>query len=48
MLHRTDVSFSSRIGLDVVDQAETLLRRRNWYVSETHLFETCLRRLIGT
>ena len=45
---RRDVSVSSHISRDVVDHAETPLRRRNRYVNETDLFETFLQRLIGT
>ena len=47
MWHCKDVSFKSHIGWDVPDHAETSSRRHNWYVNETDLFETSLRRLIG-
>ena len=47
MRRRNDVSFRSRIGRDVADHVETLSWRRNWYVNETDLFETSLRRLMG-
>ena len=45
---RSDISFRSHIGRDVEDHAETSSRRCNWYVNETDLFETSLRRLIDT
>ena len=45
---RSDVSFRSPIGWDVADHAETSSRRHNRYVNGTDLFETSLRRLIGT
>ena len=48
MRRRSDVSISSHIGQDVADHAETSSWRRNWYVNEADLFETSLRRLIGT
>ena len=48
MRRRSDASIRSHIGCDVADHAETLSRRRNRYVYETYLFETSLRRLIGT
>ena len=48
MRRRSDVSFSSHIGWDVADHAETSLQRRDWYVNEADLFETPLWRLIGT
>ena len=48
MRRRSDVSIRSQIGQDVADHAETLSRRRNSYVNEINLFETSLRRLIGT
>ena len=44
----SDVSVKSHIGQDVKDHAEMSSRRRNRYVNETDLFETSLRRLIGT
>ena len=47
MRRRSDVSFRSHIGRDVADHAEILSRRHIWYVNETDLFETSLRRLIG-
>ena len=48
MRRRSDVSVRSHIGWDVAHRAETSSRRRNRYVNETDLFETSLRRLIGT
>ena len=48
MRHRSDASFKAYVGRDVADHAETPSRRRNWYVNETDLFVTSLRRLIGT
>ena len=48
MRRRSDVSFRSHIGRDVADHAETSSQRLNWYVNETDLFETSLRRLIST
>ena len=48
MRRRSNVSKRSHIGRDVVDHAETSSRRRNRNVIETDLFETSLRRLIGT
>ena len=48
MRRPSDVSVRSHIGRDVADYAETSSRRRNRYVNETDLFETSLRRLIGT
>ena len=43
-----NVSSSSHIGRDVSDHAQTSSWRSNWYVNKTDLFETSLRRLIGT
>ena len=37
---RSDVSFSSHIGRDVADHAETSSRRLDWYVNEKDLVET--------
>ena len=48
MRRRSDVSFRSHTGWDVSDHAKTSARRRNWYVNETDLFETSLRRRTGT
>ena len=48
MRRRSDASVRSHIRRGVADHAETSLRRRNRYVNETDLFETSLRRLIGT
>ena len=48
MQRRSDVSVRSHIGRDVADHAETSSRRRKRYVNEADLFETSLRRLIGT
>ena len=48
MRRRSDVSFRSHKGRDFTDHAKTSSRRRNWYVNETDLFETSLRRLTGT
>ena len=48
MRRRSDVSFRSHIGRDVPHHANTSSQRRNWYVNETDLFETSLRRLTGT
>ena len=48
MLRRSDVSVRSHIGRDNADHAETSSRRHNRYVNETDLFETSLRRVIGT
>ena len=48
MRRRSDVSVRSDIVRDIADHAETSLRRHNRYVNETDLFETSLRRLIGT
>ena len=48
MQRRSDVSVRSDINRDVADHAETSSRLRNRYVNETDLFETSLRRLIGT
>ena len=42
MRRRSDVSFRSHIGRDVVDHAETSSQRRDWYVNEKDLFETSL------
>ena len=47
MRRRSDVSFRSYIGRDVADHAKTPSLRRNWYVNETDLFETSLRRFTG-
>ena len=44
----SDVSFRYHIGRDVADYVKTASRRRNWYVNETDLFETSLRRLTET
>ena len=48
MGRRSDVSIRFHIGRDVADHAEMSSRRRMRYVNETDLFETSLRRLIGT
>ena len=48
MRNRSDVSFRSDIGRDVVGHAETLSWRHNWNVNETDLSETTLQCLIGT
>ena len=48
MQRRSDVSVRSHIDRDVADHAETSSRLHNRYVNETDLFETSLRRLIGT
>ena len=48
MRRRSDVSFRSHIGRDVMDHAEKSLGRLNWYVNETDLFEASLRRLTVT
>ena len=48
MQRHSDISFRSNIGRDVADYAERSSRCRNWYVNETDLFKTSLRRLIGT
>ena len=48
MRRRIDVSFRSHIGWNVANHANTSSRRRNWYVNETDVFETSLRRLTGT
>ena len=48
MRRHSDISDTSHIGWDVADHDETSSRRRNRYVNETDLFETSLRRLIGT
>ena len=40
MRRRSDVSFRSFVGGDVVDHGEMSSRRLNWYVNETDLFET--------
>ena len=48
MRRRSDVSLRSHIGRDVADHAESSSQRRNWYVNETDLLETSLRRLTGT
>ena len=48
MQRRSNVSFRSHIGRDVADHAKASSRRLNWYVNETDLFETSLRRLTGT
>lgn len=48
MRHRNDVSFRPHTGRDNADHAETLSLRRNWYVNEMSLFETCLVCLIIT
>ena len=48
MRRRSELSFRYHIGRDVADHAKTSWRRRNWYVNETDLFETSLRRLTGT
>ena len=48
MRRPNEVSIRSHIGQDIADHAETSSRRRNRYVNETDLFETSLRRLIGT
>ena len=48
MLRRNDVSFRSQTGNDVAEHAEASSRRRNWYVNKSDLFETSMRRLIGT
>ena len=48
MRRRSDVSIRSHIDQDVADYAETSSRRRNRYMNETDLFETSLRRFIGT
>ena len=45
---RSNVSNRSHIDQDVADHAEMSSRRCNRYVKETDLFETSLRRLIGT
>ena len=44
MRRRSDVSFRSCVGGDVVDHGEMSLRLLNWYVNETELFETLQRR----
>ena len=44
---RSNVSFRSHVARDVTNHAETSSRGRNWYVIETDLLETSLRRLIG-
>ena len=48
MQRRSDVLFSSHIGWDVVNHAETSSRRRNRYVNEMDLFETSFQHLIDT
>ena len=48
MRRRGDVSIRSHVDRDVADHAETSLLRRNRHVNEADLFETSLRRLIGT
>ena len=48
MRRRSDVSFRSHIGWYVADHVKTSSRCRNWYVNETDLFETSLRRLTVT
>ena len=48
MRRRSNVSVRSHVSRDVTDHAETSSQRCNWYVNETDLFETSLRRLIGT
>ena len=48
MRRRVNVSIRSHVGRDVADHAETSSRRRNRYVNEMDVFETSLRRLIGT
>ena len=48
MRRRDDVLFRSYIGREAADNTETSSQRRNWYVIETDLIETSLRRLIGT
>ena len=47
MRRHSDVSFRSHIGRDVADHAETSSLHRSWYVNDTALFDTSLRRLIG-
>ena len=47
-LKRLRLLIRSHIDWDVADYVKTSLRRRNWYVNETNLFETTLRRLTGT
>ena len=47
MERRSDLLFRSHIGRDIADHAETSSQRHNWYVNETDLFETPLRRFIG-
>ena len=44
----SDLSFRFHIGRDVADHAARSYRRCNWYVNESYLFETPLRRIIGT
>ena len=44
----SDVSIRSFLGRDVADHVETSSRRPNRYVNEAGLFETSLKRLIGT
>ena len=48
MRRRSDVSFRSHIDLDVTDHSKTSSQRRNWYVNETDLFGSPLRRLTDT
>ena len=48
MRRRSDVSFRFHIGWDVADHADTSTWHRIWYVNETDLFITSLRRLVGT
>ena len=48
MRRRSDVSFRSDIDVDVTDHSEASWQRRNWYVNETDLFGTPLRRLTDT
>ena len=48
MRRRSEASVRSHTGRDVADHAETSSRRRTRYVNETDLFESSLRRLIGT
>ena len=48
MRGRSDVSFWSHLSRDIADHIETSSRRGFWYVNETDLFVTLLRRLTGT
>ena len=48
MRRRSDVSVRSHISRGVADHVETSSRGHNRYVNEADLFETSLRRLIGT